>query len=68
MKVGDLVKVISSHEHVYGRTFKDVGIIVTLHPGDDPFGRGGAWIMWAGQQRPRLFGRVDYLEIVSEGG
>ena len=64
MKTGDLVKIMTSKCKTYDHSPEDVGIIVAHH--NEGIGIGGAWILWNNDLKPKLFARIDFLEIINE--
>ena len=63
MKIGDLVK-IKADSPFYKHAQRGLGIIVTHR--NEGIGVGGAWILWSNELEPKLFGRLDFLEVINE--
>tara|TARA_R110000824_G_scaffold223032_8_gene410799 strand:+ start:1559 stop:1783 length:225 start_codon:yes stop_codon:yes gene_type:complete len=63
MKIGDLVKIKSSIQELYGHSEDHTGIIVDQQS-DHPWS-GGAWVLWCGEIKPRLFASLTNLEIIN---
>ena len=64
MKVGDLVRIKSAGRATFGYYANEVGLVVRWYKNLGT----GPYILWANRAEPRLFGRVDFLELVSEAG
>lgn len=64
MQVGDLVKIRPDRSYIYSHGIENVGIIVEYR--GESIGPGGAWILWCGDLKPRLFGNIIHLEVINE--